>query len=57
MVMARLREAKVFPNVTEVPLPTRFVMFFLGTSGEQERYHELGRALSSVMADPVSFGD
>ncbi|XP_065185557.1 electrogenic sodium bicarbonate cotransporter 1-like isoform X2 [Sycon ciliatum] len=53
MVFARLRTAQIFEGVTEVPLPTRFVIFFLGTTGEEERYHELGRAISTVMADPV----
>lgn len=40
-------------NLTEVPIPTRFLFILLGPKGNHDRYHEVGRAIATLMADEV----
>ncbi|XP_040569679.1 electroneutral sodium bicarbonate exchanger 1 isoform X26 [Lepeophtheirus salmonis] len=56
----RLNEATVLGDLTEVPVPTRFIFILLGpdvSSGENKvnvtRYREIGRAMATVMSDEV----
>ena len=50
----RLSNSCVIGDLTEVPIPTRFVFVMLGPAVSQGRYHEIGRAISTLMADDVS---
>ncbi|XP_071744281.1 electroneutral sodium bicarbonate exchanger 1 isoform X34 [Lepeophtheirus salmonis] len=53
----RLNEATVLGDLTEVPVPTRFIFILLGPDGENKvnvtRYREIGRAMATVMSDEV----
>jgi len=53
----RLNEAVVLGDLTEVPVPTRFIFILLGPAGEDKinvaRYHEIGRAVATIMSDEL----
>ena len=49
----RLSEARILGELTEVPLPTRFLFFLLGPAGSEAKCIEIGRSLSTVMVDEV----
>ncbi|XP_029209647.2 electroneutral sodium bicarbonate exchanger 1-like isoform X1 [Acropora muricata] len=49
----RLENACVLGNITEVPVPTRFIFLMLGPPGTPGRYHEVGRAIATLMSDEV----
>ncbi|XP_065195150.1 electrogenic sodium bicarbonate cotransporter 1-like isoform X1 [Sycon ciliatum] len=53
IAFVRLAESVVLGDLTEVPLPTRFLFILLGPKGEEERYHEIGRSISTLMSDPI----
>ena len=40
-------------DLTEVPVPTRFIFILLGPQGNQMRYHEIGRSIATLMSDEV----
>jgi hypothetical protein len=52
IAFVRLSEAQML-GITEVPLPTRFLFILLGPRGNHGRYHEVGRAIATLMADEV----
>ena len=49
----RLQEAVILGDLTEVPVPTRFLFVMLGPHGNLQTYHEIGRAMATVMSDEV----
>ena len=49
----RLSSANELGDLTEVPVPTRFIFLLLGTVGNLARYHEVGRAMGTLMSDEV----
>merc|ERR1719431_2122331 len=49
----RLQEATILGDLTEVPVPTRFMFVLLGPFGGIQKYHEIGRAVATVMSDEV----
>lgn len=49
----RLSEARILAEMTEVPLPTRFLFFLLGPAGSESKCIEIGRSLSTVMVDEI----
>lgn len=53
----RLQEPMFLGDMTEVPIPTRFIFLLLGPSGEDKeniaRYHEIGRAVATIMTDDI----
>ncbi|KRY85071.1 Sodium-driven chloride bicarbonate exchanger [Trichinella pseudospiralis] len=49
----RLNKACHFNNLTEVPVPTRFMFILLGPEGHKLKYREIGRAISTLMSDEV----
>lgn len=51
----RLSQASHLGDLTEVPVPTRFLFILLGPHGVNGRYHEVGRAMATLMSDEVSF--
>lgn len=52
-VFVRLNDACELVNLTEVPVPTRFIFLLLGTDGDLLRFHEVGRAMGTLMSDEV----
>ncbi|XP_065570769.1 sodium bicarbonate cotransporter 3-like isoform X3 [Artemia franciscana] len=40
-------------DLTEVPVPTRFIFFLLGPVGGLSSYHEIGRAVATVLTDEI----
>ena len=53
IAFVRLSEAHFLGDLTEVPIPTRFLFILLGPEGNHERYHEIGRAIATMMSDEV----
>merc|ERR1712142_1146931 len=43
----------ILGDLTEVPVPTRFMFVLLGPFGGIQRYHENGRVMATVMSDEV----
>ena len=50
----RLKKAHQLGDLTEVPVPSRFIFLLLGPTGHGQQYKEIGRAISTLMADEVS---
>ena len=55
IAFVRLRHSHILEGLTEVPIPTRFLFILLGPVGQEDSYHEIGRSISTLMADPVGF--
>uniref|UniRef100_T1DCB7 Anion exchange protein n=1 Tax=Cupiennius salei TaxID=6928 RepID=T1DCB7_CUPSA len=53
IAFVRLSQAANLGDLTEVPVPTRFLFILLGPSGNLGRYHEIGRAMATLMSDEV----
>jgi len=53
LAFVRLNKASLLGDLTEVPVPTRFIFILLGPSGNQQRYHEIGRSIATLMSDEV----
>ncbi|XP_067685611.1 sodium-driven chloride bicarbonate exchanger-like isoform X2 [Haliotis asinina] len=49
----RLTKAVLLGDLTEVPVPTRFLFVLLGPTGNQNKYHELGRSIATLMSDEI----
>ncbi|XP_050700914.1 electroneutral sodium bicarbonate exchanger 1-like isoform X17 [Eriocheir sinensis] len=49
----RLTQSANLGNLTEVPVPTRFLYIILGPVGGLPRYHEIGRAMATLLSDEV----
>ncbi|XP_017853753.1 sodium-driven chloride bicarbonate exchanger isoform X16 [Drosophila busckii] len=49
----RLSTAAVMGDLTEVPVPTRFIFILLGPPGSQSNFHEIGRAMATLMSDEI----
>lgn len=50
----RLDKSVLLNGLTEVAVPTRFIFVILGPKGNVHKYHEIGRALSTLMSDDVT---
>ena len=50
----RLAKSVVLGDLTEVPVPTRFLFIILGPTGNISKYHEIGRSISTLMSDEVT---
>ncbi|XP_030830414.1 LOW QUALITY PROTEIN: electrogenic sodium bicarbonate cotransporter 1 [Strongylocentrotus purpuratus] len=53
IAFVRLQSAVSLGDLTEVPIPTRFLFILLGPVGETKRYHEIGRCVATLMSDKV----
>jgi hypothetical protein len=53
IAFVRLANAVLLGDLTEVPIPTRFLFILLGPVGNRSRFHEVGRSVSTLMADEV----
>lgn len=49
----RMNTATILGDLTEVPVPTRFLFVLLGPPGNNANYHEIGRAMATLMSDEV----
>ncbi|XP_018043640.1 PREDICTED: electroneutral sodium bicarbonate exchanger 1 isoform X3 [Atta colombica] len=49
----RLSQAGIMGDLTEVPVPTRFIFVLLGPMGGISGFHEIGRAMATLMSDEV----
>lgn len=49
----RLSSATLMGDLTEVPVPTRFIFVLLGPAGSQATFHEIGRSMATLMSDEV----
>uniref|UniRef100_A0A8C8SSF7 Anion exchange protein n=1 Tax=Pelusios castaneus TaxID=367368 RepID=A0A8C8SSF7_9SAUR len=50
----RLQKAVGLGALTEVAFPSRFVFILLGPRAKSKAYHEIGRAVATVLSDEVS---
>ncbi|XP_059143264.1 sodium bicarbonate cotransporter 3-like isoform X2 [Physella acuta] len=53
VAFVRLTRAQVLGDLTEVPVPTRFVFLLLGPVGNQNKFHEIGRSIATLMSDEI----
>lgn len=53
IAFVRLAQSIQMPSVTEVPVPVRFMFILLGPSNADLDYHEVGRAISTLMSNPT----
>ncbi|XP_063786099.1 electrogenic sodium bicarbonate cotransporter 1-like [Pseudophryne corroboree] len=49
----RLREAAVLGSLTEVALTSRFIFILLGPRNQTKIYHEIGRAIATLLTDEL----
>ncbi|XP_054083230.1 sodium bicarbonate cotransporter 3 isoform X2 [Zeugodacus cucurbitae] len=49
----RLKKGSYLGDLTEVPIPTRFIFIALGGPGSQSNMQEIGRAVGSLMSDEI----
>ncbi|KAL5005938.1 hypothetical protein ScPMuIL_017096 [Solemya velum] len=49
----RLSKATMMGDLTEVPVPTKFIFVLLGPMGNQSKFHEIGRSIATLMSDEV----
>lgn len=55
VTFVRLLHPIILRDLTEVPVPTKFVFILLGPMGNQSKYHEIGRSIATLMSDEVRF--
>ena len=53
IAFVRLENGQLLGDLTEVPIPTRFLFILLGPKGRCGRYHEIGRSIATLMSDEV----
>ncbi|XP_072289637.1 solute carrier family 4 member 4a isoform X12 [Eucyclogobius newberryi] len=53
VAFVRLQQAVMLGALTEVPVPTRFLFILLGPKGKAKSYHEIGRAIATLMTDEI----
>ena len=46
-------QSHLLGDLTEVPVPVRFIYFLLGPEDSDLDYHEVGRAMATLMSDKV----
>lgn len=49
----RLANSAILGDITEVPVPTRFVFILLGPKGYITKYREIGRSIATLMTDEL----
>ncbi|XP_070164523.1 electroneutral sodium bicarbonate exchanger 1 isoform X9 [Polyergus mexicanus] len=49
----RLSQAGIMGDLTEVPVPTRFIFVLLGPMSGNSSFHEIGRAMATLMSDEI----
>ena len=60
IAFVRLAQSVPLGDLTEVPIPTRFLFIMLGPTSDEEtkyrKYHEIGRCIATLMSDQVFHG-
>ncbi|GCB60234.1 hypothetical protein scyTo_0012703 [Scyliorhinus torazame] len=51
VAFVRLKEATILGALTEIPLPTRFLFILLGPKAKAMAYHQIGRAVATLLTD------
>jgi anion exchange protein len=51
IAFVRLAEGCLMPNITEVPIPVRFLFILLGPKLSELDYHEVGRSIATLMSN------
>ena len=49
----RLQKGVILGDLTEIAIPTKFLFIMMGPAISPGRYHEIGRSISTLMADEV----
>jgi sodium bicarbonate transporter 10 len=49
----RLKNSSILGDLTEVPVPTRFLFILLGPTGHAAQFKEIGRAIATLMSDEI----
>ncbi|KAH0626910.1 hypothetical protein JD844_002204 [Phrynosoma platyrhinos] len=57
LAFVRLKDAVELDSVLEVPVPVRFLFVVLGPDSPRTSYHEIGRAISTMMSERVFRND
>lgn len=52
-IFIRLSKSVVLGDLTEVPVPTKFIFILLGPKGNLQRYREIGRSIATLISDEV----
>ncbi|XP_078406945.1 electrogenic sodium bicarbonate cotransporter 1-like [Cetorhinus maximus] len=53
VAFVRLKEAMILGALTELPLPTRFLFILLGPKSKAMAYHQIGRAVATLLTDEL----
>ncbi|KAJ8320799.1 hypothetical protein KUTeg_002386 [Tegillarca granosa] len=53
VAFVRLSKSEIMGDLTEVPVPTKFLFFLLGPYGNQSKFHEIGRSIATLMSDEI----
>ncbi|XP_004519450.2 electroneutral sodium bicarbonate exchanger 1 isoform X3 [Ceratitis capitata] len=53
VVFIRLKKGTFLGDLTEVPIPSRFIFIALGGPGSQTNIQEIGRAVGTLMSDKI----
>lgn len=53
MAVIRLSEGRLLDGLVALPIPLRFVFILVGPNKPDFDYHEIGRSISTLMADKV----
>ena len=53
VAFVRLAQSHLLGDLTEIPVPVRFIFLQLGPSDGEVDYHEVGRAMATLMSDTV----
>ncbi len=51
----RLKQATILAQVTEIPIPVRFLFLLLGPINAGMDYHEVGRSISTLLSNRVLY--
>lgn len=51
IAFVRLSEGITMPNITEVPIPVRFLFILMGPKNIELDYHEVGRSIATLMSN------
>lgn len=49
----RLQKGVILGDLTEIAIPTKFLFIMMGPAISPGRYHEIGRSISTLMADEI----
>lgn len=53
-LFVRLRKPIIFPNLSEVPVATKYLFILLGPKGHIKKYRQIGYSLITLFSDEVS---